>query len=120
MYKEGGRSWRLRSGRATGLVFSHDGVTPLEYRAIQYRFDKAFERLGMPYSGAHILRHSFATDFLEKTGDHLALMKIMGHRDIRETFRYAKITDPTIQKGTDKYAESFRTQEDEVLRGAAE
>lgn len=111
--------WARKSGRRTGLICADDAFRPVEYRWIQHRFDKAFRELGMPYSGAHILRHSFATDFLLKTGDLNALQGILGHSRIEQTQVYAKIVDELKQAAMKTYGESLK-KEGNVVKISAE
>jgi len=40
------RGWCLKSGRSTGLIFSHNGRTPLAYRGIAYRYDYVLKSIG--------------------------------------------------------------------------
>lgn len=94
------------TGRTRGLVFSTNGLQPIGYRTIQYHYNSAFKRLGMKWTSTHILRHSFATDFLEKTGDRSALQGILGHKHQRQTDHYAKITDIAKARGMKQYEEA--------------
>jgi|GEM_PF-1946407 len=99
------KSWQLKSGRSRGLVFSVDerGEFPLEYRNIVYRYDKVLEAMGSEWRGTHLGRHSFATDFMEKTGDHRALQGMLGHQTSKQTDQYAKMTAASIAKGMKVY-----------------
>jgi len=97
----------LRSGRAKGLVFSHDGFKPLEYRSIQYHYDRILKGIGSEWRGTHIMRHSFSTDYLEKTKNPKALQGQLGHRTAEQTSHYAKITDMMKQDGMADYDKSF-------------
>ncbi len=45
---------------------------------------------------SHRLRHSYATELLNAGVSLLALMKLLGHRSIRMTMRYAAITQQTV------------------------
>lgn len=86
------RTLQSETGVQIGLVFSSDGMTPLSYRAVQYRYDMAFKKANLGFRSTHILRHSFATDFLTKTSDQAALQGILGHSTQKQTAHYAKIT----------------------------
>jgi integrase len=97
------KKWALQCGRSKGLVFSHDGSNPVTYSSIQHYYDKAFAFAGLKWSSTHILRHTFATDFLEKTGNKLALQGQLGHSSSRQTEHYAKITDSVIKAGVKAY-----------------
>ena len=39
----------------------------------------------------HVLRHTFASHFIMKTGDILSLQKLLGHSDLKMTMRYAHL-----------------------------
>lgn len=86
-------------GRIAGLIFSVDGFEFLAYRQIQHHYDHAFKEANVDFRSTHILRHTFATHFLEMTSDNNALQKIMGHRDYKMTERYAKITERSVLNG---------------------
>lgn len=44
-----------------------------------------------PRQNTHILRHTFASHFIMNGGNILVLQKILGHKDIKETMRYAHL-----------------------------
>jgi integrase len=46
----------------------------------------------------HRLRHTWATDMLRCGISLPALMQLMGHKDIRMTLRYLKVTQPDLQR----------------------
>jgi integrase len=46
----------------------------------------------------HRLRHTWASDMLRCGVSLLALKELMGHKDIRMTLRYLKITQPDLQR----------------------
>ncbi len=75
-----------------GLVFSEDGINPFSYRSIQHYYNRAFKEAGVKRTSTHILRHTFSTDYLTATKDHLSLSRILGHASTRQTEHYAKIT----------------------------
>ena len=82
---------KIRSN-GKGLVFSQDGVNPFSYRSIQHYYNRAFKEAGVQRTSTHILRHTFSTDYLTATKDHLSLSRILGHASTRQTEHYAKIT----------------------------
>ena len=67
------------------------------YRNVQYHYDSVFRRLHLKWRSTHILRHSYATDFLEKTGRKDALQGQLGHSSSKQTDHYAKITKNSIE-----------------------
>ncbi len=59
--------------------------------AIQHAIVSARRKAGITKKiSMHNLRHSYATHFIEDTGDLLRLKKYLGHRDIKNTMRYLK------------------------------
>ena len=103
------QDWIKESGRAKGLVFSENGFTPVPYRSVQHHYNAAFETLGLKWRSTHIMRHSFATDFLQATGDQHALKGLLGHKHLEQTEHYAKNTQNVIVNGMKAYGESFQS-----------
>lgn len=65
--------------------------TPMSTSAIQHALITARRKANIYKKiSMHNLRHSYATHFLEDTGDLLLLKRYMGHRDIKNTMRYLK------------------------------
>lgn len=57
-------------------------------------FRRAMSRTGITLpkgQSTHVLRHSFASHFIMKSGNVLTLQKILGHSDIKMTMRYAHL-----------------------------
>jgi integrase len=102
------KKWAMKCGRSKGLVFSEDGFIPVPYRMVQHYYDKAFVKAGLKWRSTHILRHTFATDFLEKTGNKLALQGQLGHASSRQTDHYAKITETVVAAGIKAYDKELR------------
>ena len=46
----------------------------------------------------HRLRHTWASDMLRRGIGLVALKELMGHKDIRMTLRYLKVTQPDLQR----------------------
>lgn len=51
---------------------------------------------------AHVLRHSFASHFMMKGGNILALQKILGHSSITMTMRYAHLSNEHLVEAISK------------------
>lgn len=75
-------------GNPNGPVFVNAAGEPLSPRWVQARFAEYAEQAGVA-DGAnpHRWRHTFATNFLDATGDIDALAKLLGHSDVRVTAR---------------------------------
>lgn len=108
--------WQLQCGRREGLVFSRDGFTILTYREIQHQYDTAFEKVGLPFRSTHILRHTFATDFLTQTKDQYALQTMLGHSDPKQVQTYAKVTQGHVNGSMKLYEQSLEPVGQNVIR----
>lgn len=61
---------------------------PLTENAVASLFKRIAKRSGIPRLHVHLLRHTFATNFLIGGGDSLTLQKILGHETLEMTRRY--------------------------------
>jgi len=67
--------------------------------ALRSALAKAAKRAGcLTHVIPHRLRHSFATEMLRLGVSLPALMKLLGHKDIRMTLRYADVTQQDLQR----------------------
>lgn len=89
--------------RITGLIFSEDGVKIPSYSCVQHQYERAMKQAGVNHKSTHIMRHSFATHFMETTKDPIALKGILGHSTLKMTDKYAKVTDRTVFEGMEKF-----------------
>ena len=60
---------------------------PLTRAGVQWAYRRIFGRVGIP-GGAHRLRHTFATQYLQNNGSIVHLQRILGHADIKTTQIY--------------------------------
>ena len=73
------------------------GNNKISIRACQYAYEIAKKNAGIKKKGGiHILRHSFATHFLEIGGGIFQLQKFMGHEQIRTTLQYVHLAEEKI------------------------
>lgn len=110
-FLDGLNHWQGHCGRSAGLIFSQDGFKPVGYSAIQANYNKAFAASGLPWASTHILRHTFGTDFLEKTENPHALKELLGHSDMRQTEHYAKTTETLVRRGVLAFHRELRERE---------
>lgn len=100
------RSLQNRIGK--GLIFSEDGETIVTYRCIQHHFECAFKAANIDFRSTHILRHSFATQFLETTLNNNALKALLGHTTIKMTEKYGKTTNRLTLAGMLAFEEGLK------------
>ena len=67
----------------------------------------AFQAANVDIRSTHILRHSFATHFLESTSDANATKVLLGHSSFKMTEKYAKPTNKTAIAGMLAYQNSL-------------
>jgi len=80
----------------TGL-FVKDEQTPIKQSTIEQLFRVLKIRAGIPRLRPHLLRHSFATRYLENGGDVYSLQQILGHTSLDMVRRYVhQIPQKTI------------------------
>jgi len=54
-------------------------------------------RLGLPKTGFHHLRHTFATQYLRAGGDVVRLSLVLGHTEVSTTMKYAHLLTADLQ-----------------------
>jgi site-specific recombinase XerD len=80
------------------LLPSHGARYPL-VRPLRSALAQAAKRAGCStHVTPHRLRHSFATEMLRLGVSLPALMKLLGHKDIRMTLRYVEVTQQDLQR----------------------
>lgn len=87
---------------ATDRVFLKADLTPVSGNTIRQLFDRLKVRAGIPRLKAHLLRHTFATRYLENGGDVYSLQQILGHTSLEMVKRYVHSTHrKTVSKFPD-------------------
>lgn len=87
-------------------VFWHDAGQRYSSFASQYR--NLANRAGVSWR-CHDLRHKFASEFLQRTGDLPALQAILGHRTVSMTMRYAHILTAHLHEAMAKFGTNTGT-----------
>jgi len=84
-------SRRLASA-ATNRVFLMSDNRPITDNTIHLMFQRLKKRANISRIRAHLLRHTFATRYLENGGDIYALQQILGHTTLEMVRRYVQFT----------------------------
>jgi integrase/recombinase XerD len=92
-----------RRGHVAGFVFrplqfhkNHTNDRYVSAYTVRDRIQKAFARCGHKMH-PHLLRHSFAINWITKGGDIRNLQLLMGHANIETTMWYLRFVDPQTQ-----------------------
>jgi len=81
-----------------GYFFESNRGGKLTERTAQKVFEKALIGAKIEKDATfHSLRHSFATHLLENGVDIRCVQELLGHRNIRTTQLYTKVTNPAIR-----------------------
>jgi hypothetical protein len=87
-----------RLAKSQGFLLPRYGVHAPLVLTLQSALAQAAKRAGCStHVTPHRLRHSFATEMLRLGVSLPALMKLLGHKDIRMTLRYVEVTQQDLQ-----------------------
>lgn len=79
----------------TGRLLTRNGV-PLERFAVSRMLDRAARRAGIGHVHPHQLRHTLATQAINRGMRLEAIAALLGHRSLRMTMIYARIANRTV------------------------
>ena len=93
--------WKERRPKSSFLfptVRSSSGKgSPIEPRQYRLQFARYVEIAELPkWVTPHVLRHSYATDFLNRGGNIRTLQIILGHSSMETTEKYLHVTDKDV------------------------
>jgi integrase len=88
------RSWRGAS--STGLLLGRNDGQPLDRYVIARAVDTVARRAGIGHVHPHQLRHTLATQCLNRGMSLEAIAALLGHRSPRMTLVYARISDTNV------------------------
>ena len=89
--------------RANGLFFPSKIVEGKKRTEVTKAFEGALRKAGINrHIRFHDLRHTFASHFVMKDGDLLALKAILGHSDLQMVQRYAHLAPDHLRKGIER------------------
>jgi site-specific recombinase XerD len=92
--------WIEKRDNSQPILFYSPKGGVLSYAAARVRFVKCVARAGLSQKGStlHSLRHTFATDLLNAGMPLEVLEKLLGHRSLEVTRRYARLKDKTREE----------------------
>ena len=90
------------SGITSGALFRGDPARggssrPIHYRTAHKAWNRYCRKAGVE-AHIHALRHSFATRLINEGVSLGVVRKLLGHRNMQTTLRYAEITDATVKR----------------------
>jgi len=104
------RNWR--GPTCTGLLVERDDHQPFDRRTIHRYVQAVARRAGVIHVHPHQLRHTLATQCLNRGMSLEAIAALLGHRSPRMTLVYARIADTVV---ADQYFSATRAVEAEKL-----
>jgi integrase len=104
------RAWRGPS--STGLLVERDDHQRFDRRTIHRYVDTVGRRAGIGHVHPHQLRHTLATQCLNRGMSLEAIAALLGHRSPRMTLVYARISDTRV---ADQYFSATRAVEAEAV-----
>ena len=89
--------YRARRGRSfSGRLVERDNGSPFDVCAIRRYVDTVAKRAGIGHVHPHQLRHTLATQAINRGMSLEAIAALLGHRSMRMTLTYARISDRTV------------------------
>jgi integrase/recombinase XerC/integrase/recombinase XerD len=97
---------KYMSARASesGSLFLMSGGGAVSRNAVRQMFRKLKKKTGIPRLKAHLLRHTFATLYLENGGDIYSLQAILGHTSLEMVKRYLHLSKDKLIRSFGKYS----------------
>lgn len=89
-------AWRTsHDDGGTGLLLTRDG-RPINRHSVTRMLNRAARRAGLGHLHPHQLRHTLATQAVNRGMRLEAIAALLGHRTLRMTIRYARIANHTV------------------------
>ncbi len=93
------RYWAFEQPKRPWLFAGAQTGCPLSPASVRYHLGAAAKTTGLTKRVTpHVLRHSFATHLLELGTDIRVIQMLLGHRSIRTTVRYTRVTSRVLAK----------------------
>lgn len=80
--------YAVKFGKKCDYVFAdgHSESSPIKYWALRECLRRRCRAAGIPFTGTHILRHTFATNCYRRGCDVKVLSKMLGHANVNITY----------------------------------
>ncbi len=88
-----------KDGSKTGLVFRTSRGTVMKPRNLSRAFDRAVLRAGIKNFRFHDMRHTFATRMVQADVDLYKVQRLLGHKTMAMTQRYAHHCPESLRSG---------------------
>ena len=87
-------------------VFLSETRQPLTKNGVELLFRRLKERAGITGKriSPHILRHTFAMNYLLKSNDPFSLQELLGHEDLHTVLNYIHMNDAVLQEQKRKFS----------------
>lgn len=87
-------------------LFLSETRMPLTKNGVEMLFKRLKERAGIRGKriSPHILRHTFAMNYLIKSNDPFSLQELLGHEDLTTVLNYIHMNDTVLQEQKRKYS----------------
>lgn len=95
---------RRPSAAASRQVFLRSDWEPITDEAIAMLFRRLKAKADIPRLRAHLLRHTFATRYLENGGDLYSLQQILGHTSLEMVRRYVHFAPAKLRANYAQYS----------------
>ena len=92
-------------GKANGYIFANALGNPANRHSIARTFRSLCDHTGIPRRGIHALRHTFATNWVQRNPDIASLSRILDHADTAFTCKtYCHFDPASMQQGMEQMA----------------
>lgn len=95
----------MSASKYASILFPSNRGKPIDRITIYKLFKKYGEKVGIKaeFLHPHILKHSIATHLLESGEDATTVQDWLGHKDIRNTLVYAKVTNKRREEAASRF-----------------
>ncbi len=87
---------KLRGPSCSGRLVERDDGQPFDRRTVHRYVDRVAKRAGVGHVHPHQLRHTLATQMINRGMSLEAIAALLGHRSMRMTLTYARISNRTV------------------------